>query len=246
MKILETWSVKRNDRGTRTMCMAKCDCGDISQYDKSNITRGNTTRCKSCAAKSRAEKRKTHGCSVVGKSGENERGTYSVWLAMKSRCNNPKNKRYHDYGGRGIKVCSQWESFESFISCMGFRPTNHHQIDRIDNNGDYTPENCRWVTRKENSRNKRNNKILTVNGESKCLSEWAEQVGISQDTIGMRISRGWSDERAIFGTRHKKEYNTPDGKFKTLREVQDFYGMSSSGVHTRFKSKNFPDWTIKE
>ena len=248
MRILESWTVFIEGVRNKYMCKDECDCGDVSEYNISNVKRGNTTRCKACSVKSRGDKRRTHGCSVAFKDKEPEKfRVYSVWRAVKSRCTNPKDKRYADYGGRGIKVCDSWDgSFESFLGDMGMRPTKYHQIDRINNDGNYEPSNCRWVTRKENSRNKRNTVILTINDTERPLTEWAEKSGVAASTIEARVKRGWTHDRAVFGTRHGKRYTTPEGEFKTLLEVQEVYNMSSSGVHSRFKSNKFPDWTIKE
>lgn len=248
MEILKYWSVPRNGGGTRSRCLAKCSCGNVGEYDKNNVTRGNTTRCNDCALKSRAEKRKTHGCSMSFKDRNPEKyATYTVWQAIKRRCKSKKDKRYNDYGGRGIKVCDRWDgSFDLFIEDMGFRPSNNHQIDRIDNDGDYSPENCRWITSVENARNKRKNRILCVDGEEKCLAEWAEISNVNAATIARRVGLGWSHKDAVFGNRHKRVYTTPKGKFKTLADVQKAYSMSSSGVHSRFKSNSFPDWLIED
>lgn len=248
MKILNEWKSKDSKGRHASRCLAMCDCGDVSEYNTYNINRGNTTRCKSCALKSRGESRKTHGCSISFKDVEPEKyATYTIWQAIKRRCRSKSDKRYSDYGGRGIDVCNEWyDSFESFLDCMGVRPSKGHQIDRIDNDGNYEPKNCRWVTRKENSRNKRNNRFIEIDGVTKCVSEWAEISGVKADTALMRLSRGWPNKDAIFGNRHRKRYTTPDGEFKTLKEVQDFYGMSSSGSHNRFKSIAFPEWQIVE
>ena len=109
---------------------------------------------------------------------------YGLWCSMKSRCENPNRPKYKDYGARGIKVCEEWHDagvFAAWAFANGYSPGL--QIDRKDNNGDYCPENCRFVTPKENSRNRRNTKFLTVGGEIKCVSEWAEITGISPYTI---------------------------------------------------------------
>lgn len=121
---------------------------------------------------------KTHGfCSDYPK-------LYEVWLTMKNRCENPNRAKYKDYGARGIKVCQEWHDAETF--CRWALENGYKeglQIDRIDVNGNYEPSNCRWVTPKENSRNKRNTVFLTVNGETKCVTEWCELVGISPYTV---------------------------------------------------------------
>ena len=109
---------------------------------------------------------------------------YGVWCSMKGRCENPNRQKYKDYGGRGIKVCEEWHDcgvFAEWAFANGYK--QGLQIDRIDNNGDYRPENCRFVTPKQNSRNRRNTKLLTVNGKTKCIAEWSEIVGVSPYTI---------------------------------------------------------------
>lgn len=109
---------------------------------------------------------------------------YMVWITMKNRCENPNRAKYKDYGARGIKVCDEWHNAEAFCKWAlenGYK--EGLQIDRIDNNGNYEPSNCRWVTPKENSRNRRNSVSLTVNNETKCVAEWCEVVDISPYTI---------------------------------------------------------------
>ena len=122
---------------------------------------------------------------------------YKAWTAMKKRCNNPRNADYPYYGGRGISYCARWESFGVFYADMGDRPDGM-TLDRIDPTKGYNPENCRWATRKEQSCNKRNNVILTLNGVSKTLPEWAEELGIHIKTLRNRIKEsGWSQEQAL-------------------------------------------------
>lgn len=109
---------------------------------------------------------------------------YGVWCSMKGRCENPNRPKYKDYGGRGIKVCDEWHdcgAFAEWAFSSGYK--RGLQIDRIDVNGDYCPENCRFVTPKQNSRNRRNTKRLTVNGESKTVVEWCEQLDLNQYTV---------------------------------------------------------------
>ncbi len=116
---------------------------------------------------------------------------------MRARCRYPKNNQFKDYGGRGISVCKRWdESFKAFLEDMGPKPKPTHQIDRIDNDGNYEPENCRWATRKQNNRNKRNNRMLVVDGQKMGVPEASEKYGIQQKTILMRLYRGWSETDA--------------------------------------------------
>jgi hypothetical protein len=115
---------------------------------------------------------------------------------MKRRCFAVDDKSYKNYGGRGVTVCTRWLQFENFLADMGV-PQFGLQLDRIDNDGDYEPENCRWTTRKQNMRNTRANRLLTIGAETKCLTAWAEQYGISFCTVCDRLRRGWTVEEAI-------------------------------------------------
>lgn len=122
---------------------------------------------------------------------------YRLWNSMRQRCYNPSAFGYSRYGGRGIKVCERWQSFENFFDDMSPRPSPQHSLDRIDNDGDYCPENCRWATNKQQSRNMKTNVLLTVNDKTLCVTEWAELTGISRKTIYERLNRGWSADRAV-------------------------------------------------
>lgn len=117
---------------------------------------------------------------------------------MKERCNNKNNIGYELYKCRGIKVCSRWQnSFENFLKDMGERPENT-SLDRIDNNEDYSPENCRWATKEQQARNKRSNRLITAFGKTQTLVEWSYETGIKADTIASRIDYyGWNIEKAI-------------------------------------------------
>lgn len=133
-----------------------------------------------------------------GGDGARRHPVYKIWDAMIQRCTNPKNKRYKDYGGRGIKVCERWRDFAKFFSDVGDRPTPQHQLDRKNNDGDYSPENCRWATRKEQQRNMRTNRVFTVHGVTGCMAELAEHFKISVGAVNSRINRsGWTPEAAF-------------------------------------------------
>lgn len=130
------------------------------------------------ALKRKNASRRTHGFSA------DYPKLYIVWETMKNRCENPNRKKYKDYGGRGIKVCEEWHDAEIFCKwALANGYAEGLQLDRIDNDGNYCPENCRWVTPKENNRNRRNTKYLTIGGITKCVAEWCETIDISEFTI---------------------------------------------------------------
>lgn len=174
----------------------KCSyCEDISEKRVSHANQ------ESCGC----QQRRLQSASHI-KHGMHESPEYYTWEAMKQRCDNSKHKAYGRYGGRGIKVCPRWQTFENFFEDMGQRPSPQHSLDRIDNNGDYCPENCRWADRKTQSRNKRNNRILTINGISRNIVEWSEQPEAAKyETICSRIRVGWSDRDAVYGKTQKTE-----------------------------------------
>lgn len=123
---------------------------------------------------------------------------YRIWAGMKCRCNGkPKSGKDQLYTDKGIKVCERWMRFENFIADMGKRPSLKHSLDRIDNDGDYTPDNCRWATPRIQQGNKGNVIILTYNGIAQCLSQWSRDTGINKQTLFCRIGRGWDAARAL-------------------------------------------------
>ena len=123
---------------------------------------------------------------------------YSSWESMRTRCLNKNHVRYKDYGGRGIKICEQWlDSFKTFYEDMGPRPSLKHSIDRIDNNGNYEPLNCKWSTNKQQYRNRRSNRIIKYKNQEKTITEWAEELNLSCVAIRLRIKKGWSIKDAL-------------------------------------------------
>lgn len=135
-----------------------------------------------------------HGYKTAGKYSSE----YSIWANMRGRCNNPNNTSYERYGARGIKVCDRWMAdFLNFLEDMGRRPSPSHSIDRIDNNKDYTPDNCKWSTVKEQCRNRRSSRFIEFHGETRTLAEWAERSGVALGTFHARLKSGWSMDRAL-------------------------------------------------
>lgn len=134
----------------------------------------------------------SHGHSVDGRLTR----TYQSWQAMRNRCTNPRAVDFARYGGRGIGVCQRWIQFQNFLTDMGERPTGT-SLDRIDNAGDYSPENCRWATRKEQCRNRRSSRHICYRGEVLTLAEWIERLGLKKGLIENRLKHGWSPARAF-------------------------------------------------
>lgn len=125
---------------------------------------------------------------------------YKAWDGIRQRCNNPRAKLYPYYGARGIKACPEWnrpDGFAQFLADMGLRPSKHHTLDRKDNHGPYSPKNCHWTTWRRQSRNRRSNRLITINGNTKPLCDWAEVFGIPHQYVRNRIYQGWDDIRAL-------------------------------------------------
>jgi hypothetical protein len=188
------------------MWLCRCDCGNETTVATSNLTKKQPT--KSCGCHRREEignRSRTHGDGSIPRGIARE---YAAWQQMKNRCLNPNDKRFADYGGRGITVCDRWvNTYENFLADMGRRPSSRHSLDRVDVNGNYEPSNCRWATNREQSRNRRDNHRLTLNGKTQSLIEWQEETGIHWATIKARLDTGWSVERALTEPVNTKKRN---------------------------------------
>lgn len=163
----------------------QCDCGSIAERDAYSLEQGLSLGCKRC---------RHHRDELL------HTPEHHVWKDLFDRCYNPNERGFKNYGGRGIKVCERWhgkDGFRNFLEDMGKRPSKHHQLDRIDNDTSYSPENCRWATRKENNRNRGDNRIIEMDGEKKCLTEWCEIYNIRKDCVAGRLARGWSVDEAF-------------------------------------------------
>lgn len=122
---------------------------------------------------------------------------YAIWGNMLYRCNTDTSPLYSNYGGRGIEVCLSWHNYNAFISDMGLRPSSAHSIDRIDVNGNYCKENCRWATKKQQSRNRTNSQYVHIDGKKLQVDDYCELYSVSKHAIKNRIRRGWSNEKII-------------------------------------------------
>lgn len=122
---------------------------------------------------------------------------YIAWGKMRDRCRNPNSPKFKDYGGRGITVCDEWDSFRRFFADVGAKPSPAHSIERVDNARGYSPDNVIWALPRDQSRNKRNNIRLTFRGETLVLTDWAKRIGLCKRTLSWRIRVGWGVERAL-------------------------------------------------
>ncbi|WP_167440549.1 hypothetical protein [Paraburkholderia fungorum] len=166
-----------------------CDCGSTSSVQGYKLKTGDVKSCGCLNDEKRRECNTRHGLS--------DTRIHRSWMSMRQRCENPKDRAYHRYGGRGIKVCDRWQIFENFASDMGPMPEGK-TLDRFPNvNGNYEPGNCRWADDKQQARNLRSNRVITHNGKTQCLSAWAEECGINRVTIAHRLRKGMSFEQAI-------------------------------------------------
>lgn len=185
-------------RETRWLC--GCDCGKQKVISYQCLREGKSKSCGCLRSEVTSRRTRTHG---MRNSPE-----FSIWTNMRRRCSDPTNKHYADYGGRGIHVCRRWNtSFKHFLSDMGCRPTRHHTIDRLDNNRDYDPLNCKWSTQIEQANNRRGNVLLDYLGAKFTVRQLMPLCtnGISFNTLRSRIlERGWSVEGAISVPLHQR------------------------------------------
>jgi len=174
--------------------LCRCDCGTETTIPTGRLRGGLTKSCGCLQRRRTAERSRTHGaCSGYKASPE-----YAVWQAMLRRCHTPTHKMFHHYGGRGIVVCDRWrESFANFLADMGARPAGKYTLERTDNDGPYSPENCRWATWDEQVRNKRNSRLITWNGRTETGLAWSRITGIPVRTIYNRLDAGWPPERIL-------------------------------------------------
>ena len=191
--------------GRRGHWICLCDCGTVKEIYCGSIFAGRTRSCGCFKTERDQLNHRTHGHTIYRRA----TAEYTAWSHIKKRCGNPNDSRYPIYGGRGITICEHWRnSFEAFLSDVGRRPNSKYSIERIDTNGNYNPENCKWATQKEQQRNRRNNLILTINGASKTLAEWSEISGIKASCILARKRKlGWPDEKCVFNSVRKKKNN---------------------------------------
>lgn len=190
--------VKQNgSKGGHKLWLCKCDCGKEKTVSGSKLREGEV---KSCGCQ--------HYLACVTH-GQTETRLYHIWCTMKARCNRPSSKKYYRYGGRGIKLCQEWNDFRPFMEwALSNGYSDNLSIDRIDNDAGYNPQNCRWATTKEQANNRSTNRTIIIDGERHNMGEWGEIYGIKPSLIHKRLSYGWSEKDAV--TIPKGKY--PGGK----------------------------------
>lgn len=194
------WTVLRradhNNQFNKVLWVCRCDCGNEAEVPAATLRNGTSQSCGCRQADISSARMIKHGQSTTR--------LYHIWAAMKKRCHNPKTRNFADYGGRGITVCAEWETFEPFCEWAiqtGYdenAPTGEYTLERINNDDGYSPDNCRWATKKEQGNNKRNNRMVVAFGETKTLSQWADEYKIPYANVYSRIAvSGWDAEKAL-------------------------------------------------
>lgn len=198
--VLERDHTEPSNHGRHWVC--QCDCGVRRTVRSGRLFSGESLSCGCLARELIAQRNHVHGRSYSPE--------HRSWSSMRTRCQNSKVDEFPNYGGRGITICPEWDSFERFYADMGPRPSRQHSIDRIDTNGPYAPWNCRWATTREQTRNTRRNRFLTYDDQTMTVCDWADKFGIGRSTFIDRLDRGWSIERALL---------TPPRKKRNARQV---------------------------
>lgn len=223
--------------GRRHYWLCRCDCG-VHCVVRSYYLRSGKSRSCGCG---RFQSITRHGRSRTKE--------YQAWADMLKRCLNPSDKRFADYGGRGITVCARWQGkngFSRFFSDMG-EAAKHASLERINNDGGYSPSNCRWADGKTQSRNRRNNRNFEYNGRTQCLAAWAEEMGMSHATLSGRLNRGWSFEDAILApvrpraklTNQQAKKLQAEREVLSVAELAEKYHVSSVTIYRILNRTDF-------
>lgn len=194
------------NRWNAAVYLCRCDCGCEKIILGASLRSGNTKSC-GCLSTRKDGKNNFDRYHVLnpGDSRPRNRRLHSIWLGMRYRCNSTHSEVYKDYGGRGICVCSEWDDFYTFQEwALANGYSDGKSIDRIDNDGNYSPENCRWVDMKIQGSNRRNSRYFTFRGETLTISEWSRRTGIEWNTLNDRIKKGLPPEEIFKPTKSRR------------------------------------------
>jgi hypothetical protein len=213
--------------GGNSLWFCRCDCGNLTRVQGNSLS-NNTTRSCGCL---NIESATTHGHTKKYKMSRE----YITWNAMLSRVRNENNPNFYNYGGRGISVCERWLKFENFFADMGNKPKGT-SIDRINNDGNYEPSNCRWATNAVQANNKRSNRYLTHIGKTQTIAQWEQEFNLNTSTISHRISNGWQIEQILTTpTSNRNVFLTHDGKTQTVRRWEQEMGFKPTTIRNRIR-----------
>lgn len=211
LKVNHLTVIERTDerRGSSVKWLCECVCGKKFTVTAHVLKAG---KIKSCGCKTKEILR-----AARMRHGQTYSPEWNSWSSMLERCHSKSHKSYADYGGRGIRVPHRWMHFEYFLEDMGKRPKGT-TLERIDNNKDYGPDNCRWATPKEQASNRRNSRVVEHNGKSLTVCQWADLFGIPRDTFIWRLNNGWGMDKATT-TPLKIQRNSRDEMRRQPEEV---------------------------
>lgn len=191
--------------------LALCDCGTEKIVRAGGLTAGHTRSCgclqRELIGEAAQKRERTHGESR----GATRTTEFVSWSAMHQRCDSPTYKDYPRYGGRGIRICRRWsgpKGYQNFLADMGRKPAPHFTVEREDNDGHYSPENCRWATPREQSNNRRSSVFVEIGGRTRTVVQWARETGVPANRIYGRLKKGWPARDAVF--KPSRKHARPD------------------------------------
>jgi len=232
--VIERADMKTTDGKTLWRC--RCACGTLRSVREKSLRQGTSRSCGCWAKEQTGQRVRTHGLSHLPE--------YWAWHNMCRRCTRPDDPAFPLYGGRGITVCPAWQkSFVQFYGDVGPRPSPKHSIERRDNDLGYTKDNAYWALANIQNRNKRSNRLLTFQGQTLCVRDWADMLGTRHQYLYARLKKGWSVEDTLTIPIPQKQYTliTLHGITKNLRQWCTFYGQYPSTVRKRMKN----GWSIE-
>ncbi len=237
-KRIGRWTVvsrAQNDPKGGTVWLCRCDCGNEKTVSGIVLRDGRSSSCGCFKTEVTIARSTKHGHS----SSELVTPTYHTWVGMTQRCSNPTHKDYENYGGRGISVCDKWKTFSGFLEDMGEKPAGT-SIDRIDVDGNYCVENCRWANKFTQANNRSSNRILTLNGESKTMAEWSRKLEISQSSLSDRLKHN-TEEDALSKNKNPNNVSiTIDGETNLVMQWLKIKSMSTTTYYNRIKKGMTP------